>query len=103
MNAFRTSRLLLAALALFALSAPGSAQQTKKEYPVHGKIEAVDEANQKLTVNADKIEGFMEAMTMPYKVDKPDVLKKVKVGDEIKATVTPDLTLHNVQVVAPKK
>ena len=103
MKAIRTSRILVAALAVFALAPTVWAQDTKKEYPVHGKIEAVDQANKKLTVNADKIEGFMEAMTMPYKVDKPDVLKKVKVGDEIKATVTSDMILHNVQVVAPKK
>jgi Cu(I)/Ag(I) efflux system protein CusF len=96
-------RALLTALAIFALATAAPAQQDKKEYPVHGKIEAVDGANKKLTVNADKIEGFMEAMTMAYKIDKPEMLKKIKVGDEIRATVTPDLTLHNVQVVTPKK
>jgi Cu/Ag efflux protein CusF len=103
MKAIRTSHILVAALAVFALAGTAWAQQSKKEYPVHGKIEAVDEANKKVTVNADKIEGFMEAMTMPYKVDKADVLKKVKVGDEINATVTSDMTLHNIKVVAPKK
>lgn len=97
MKAFRTTLVIL------ALAAAGQAQQSKKEYPVHGKVEAVDAEAKKLTVNADKIEGFMEAMSMPYKVDKPEVLKTVKVGDEIKATVTGDMVLHNVQVVAAKK
>jgi len=32
-------------------------------------------------VNGEKLEGWMDAMTMSYPVDKPDVLKKVKVGD----------------------
>ena len=39
-------------------------------------------------------------MTMTYPVDKPDVLKKVKVGDTIMATVYKgDITLHDVQVM----
>jgi Cu/Ag efflux protein CusF len=46
----------------------------------------------------------MGAMTMPYKVDKPDLLSKVKTGDEIEATVyDDDYTLYNLKVVAPAK
>jgi Cu/Ag efflux protein CusF len=40
-------------------------------------------------------------MTMKYKVDDPKILKKVKAGDEITATVYEgDLSLHKVQVAA---
>jgi len=53
-----------------------------------------------LTVNGEKVEGWMDAMTMTYKVDKPDVLKMVKVGDQIMATVYDgDTTLHNVMTM----
>jgi len=46
----------------------------------------------------------MDAMTMSYPVDKPEVLKKVKVGDTIMATVYKgDTTLHNVEVMPPGK
>jgi len=49
------------------------------------------------------VEGYMDAMTMPYKVDKPDLLKNVKVGDQIKATVYDgDYTLYDIHVV-PKQ
>jgi Cu/Ag efflux protein CusF len=46
----------------------------------------------------------MDAMTMNYVPDKEDVLKKVKVGDEITAKVYDGdfRTLHDVQVVPAK-
>jgi len=97
MKAIRT------ALVIFALATAGQAQKSQKEFPVHGKVEAVDEAGKKITLNHDKIEGLMDAMTMAYKVEKAEDVKKLKVGDQITATVTGDYILHKVQVVAPKK
>jgi Cu/Ag efflux protein CusF len=42
----------------------------------------------------------MDAMTMSYKVDDAAVLKKVKAGDEIMATVYDgDMVLHKVMVM----
>lgn len=71
-----------------------------------GRVVAVSESTGKLTVNHGNIEGWMGAMTMPYAVDKPEVLKRIKVADQIKANVYDgDYTLHDVEVVppAPKK
>ncbi len=82
------------AAACLGQNAPG-----KKSYTFHGKVEAVSADG--LTVNGEKVEGWMDAMTMKYKVDDPKVLKKVKAGDEITATVYEgDLSLHKVQVAA---
>lgn len=74
---------------------------TKKEHVFKGKVEKVDVANKSLTVNGQKVEGWMDAMTMNYSPDKEDVLKKVKVGDEITAKVYDGdfRTLHDVQIV----
>src|SRR3978361_1442060 len=106
-KALRVFSVLVVAVCL--ATSVASAQQSKKEYALRGKVEALDEIGNRLTVNHEKIEGFMDAMTMSYKVDNPDVFKKVKPGDQIEATLSAsDLTLHNIRVIsagtsAPKK
>src|SRR5579863_7368793 len=96
-------RILAVALGVGCLLAVNSSAQDKakgkaKSYTFHGKVEAVTDKG--LTVNGEKVEGWMDAMTMTYPVDKPDVLKKVKVGDTIMATVYKgDTKLYNVEVM----
>jgi Cu/Ag efflux protein CusF len=77
------------------------AQQTgKKEHAFRGKIEKVDPKAKTLVVNGEKVEGWMGAMTMSYGVDKPEILSKVKAGDQITAKVYDGdfSTLHDVQL-----
>jgi hypothetical protein len=99
--------ILAAVLALSCLFAVTGFAQEKakgkaKSFMFHGKVEAVTATG--LTINGEKVEGWMDAMTMSYKVDKPEVLKKVKVGDRIMATVYDgDMVLHNVEVMPPDK
>src|ERR1700691_5630685 len=92
---------VVAGLALMmAVASMAQAPAGKKALTLHGKVESVSADG--LTVNGEKVEGWMDAMTMKYKVDDPKVLKKVKAGDEITATVYEgDLSLHKVQV-SPK-
>ena len=72
---------------------------SKKTYTFRGKVVAVKESARSLTVNGEEIKGWMGAMTMDYKVDDPAILKIVKVGDQISATVYDgDYILHKVQV-----
>jgi Cu/Ag efflux protein CusF len=93
------TRVLAAALLITALCQA----QAKKSFTFHGKVERVDANGQSLTVNGEKVEGWMDAMTMSYKVDDPGILKKVKPGDQIAATVYEgDTSLHKVRVVPPK-
>lgn len=85
---------------LMAAAGWAQAPAGRKSYTFHGKVEAV--AADGLTVNGEKVEGWMDAMTMKYKVDDPKILKTVKPGDQITATVYQgDMSLHKVQV-APK-
>ena len=65
-----------------------------------GQVQEVSVAAGRLTVSHPRIEGWMDAMTMAYPVDKPEVLKDIKSGDQISATVfNGDMTLHDVKVV----
>jgi protein SCO1/2 len=60
-------------------------QSGSKEFTLHGKVMAKDEAAGELTVKHDDIPGFMPAMTMPYKVHDRSALKEVEPGDTIDA------------------
>ncbi len=42
---------------------------------------------QQIVVEHEKIEGFMEAMTMGYKVEPPSLLHHVKPGDRVRFTI----------------
>lgn len=82
--------------------AQDKAKAKAKSYTFHGKVTGITDKG--LTVNGEKVEGWMEAMTMTYPVDKQDVLKMVKVGDQIMATVYDgDTTLHNVMTMPADK
>ena len=92
-------------LCLFLSTAIAQQNAGKKQYVFHGKVEKVDANAKRLTVANDKVEGWMGAMTMAYRVDKEEVLKTLKAGDQITATVYDGdfATLYNVKVDAPKK
>jgi len=95
----------LAALAvsLCVLMSPIQAQPTgKKEFTFRGKVEQVDASARRLTVSNERIEGWMDAMTMLYRVDNPEVLTRLKRGDQIKAKVYEgDITLYEIEVIPP--
>ena len=89
---------------MLALTVAGFSQDTakapaKKSYVFRGKVESVDAAHKTISVANEKIDGWMDAMIMPYSVDKPElVLKQFKPGDMIEATVYDgDFTLHEVR------
>jgi mono/diheme cytochrome c family protein len=66
---------------------PTSATHLPRSVTGEGKVIAVVPANQQLVVEHGEIKGFMEAMTMGYKVDPPSLLAKLKAGDNVRFTI----------------
>ncbi|GAC1437105.1 MAG: hypothetical protein NVSMB62_30090 [Acidobacteriaceae bacterium] len=65
-----------------------------------GKVEAVDAKERTLTVNHQKVDGWMDAMTMAYPVHEEKTIQTVKPGDRIQAKVyDDDYSLYDVKVV----
>jgi Cu/Ag efflux protein CusF len=94
--------VLVLALACLTASFALAQETAKKSYVFKGKVESVGPRT--VTVANEKIEGWMDAMTMAYPVDKPEILKTIKAGDQITATVYDgDSMLHDVHVVPPTK
>jgi Cu/Ag efflux protein CusF len=64
---------------------PGQTEQ--KRIVADGKVVAtVPNANQ-IVVEHGEIKGFMEAMTMGYRVDPPSLLQGLKFGDKVRFTI----------------
>lgn len=56
-------------------------------YEATGTPRKIDMARGEITIEHEKIEGFMEAMTMPFKVADPAMLKQVTVGKPVRFTL----------------
>ena len=97
--------VLCALVFSIALSAQAKPPAGSKDHAFKGKVEKVDLKTKMVTVNNENVPGWMNSMTMVYKVDKEAVLKDLKPGDQITATVYDgDLqTLYNVKLAPPKK
>ncbi len=86
-----------------------SASQNFKVYKLRGKVVSTDAAKGEVTLNHEAIPGFMEAMTMPYKLKDASILSELHPGDVITADVLvsqdpdADVLLDHIVVVAQAK
>ena len=55
-----------------------------------GKVIALVPESQEIVVDHEEIKGFMDAMTMGYKVTPTSLLKTVKPGDKVRFTIDTD-------------
>jgi protein SCO1/2 len=58
-----------------------------KVYKLRGKVVTSNPATGEVTLNHEAIPGFMDAMTMPYKLKEPSILSELHTGDVITSDV----------------
>jgi len=87
---FRIAILAVCLLPVIALVPAGCASkhaEPSQRFHLHGKIVSVNSADGYAEIDHDAIPGFMDAMTMSYRVPDARVLASLKAGDEITADV----------------
>jgi protein SCO1/2 len=65
--------------------AENDASSTSKVYRLRGKVVATNSASGEAMLDHEAIPGFMDAMTMPYKLKDPSILGELHPGDVITA------------------
>ncbi|MCU1271988.1 MAG: Cytochrome oxidase biosis protein Sco1/SenC/PrrC, putative copper metallochaperone [Acidobacteriaceae bacterium] len=66
-------------------AAQRTASVPSKHYHLKGKVVSIDKQGKMLNVDSEPIPGFMDAMTMPYKVKPESELNQLHPGDVIAA------------------
>jgi cytochrome c-type biogenesis protein CcmH/NrfF len=74
-------------LSLSSCTASQPVSASEKRYQLHGQIVRLDPSGHLAVIKGDKIEGWMEAMTMEYPVKDNNEYQKLHPGDQITATV----------------
>ena len=80
-----------------------------KEYPLEGEVRKVDPEARELQIRHEAIEGFMPAMTMPFRMPEGTDFSEFRVGDYVegklrvrsKGGVTEDYELTVLEVSKP--
>lgn len=71
----------------FLSSASAQSAHQYRYYCGKGVIVSIDEDRSGVTLKHQRIDGFMEAMTMHFKTEEPSVLDDVKAGDAVRFTL----------------
>ncbi|MDI1482504.1 copper-binding protein [Polyangium sp. y55x31] len=74
-------------------------------YSTRGKVRAIGEKKDNITIAHEDIPGYMKAMTMMFEVAKPELLRDVKVGDDVSFTFSDRdgrLFVESISPAAPK-
>src|SRR5271157_3131151 len=80
-----------------------------KEFTLVGEVKKVEKETREITIRHEQIAGFMEAMTMPFRIDDQAVLDEVRLGDQVEGKLqvqqengqTKDYRLVDLRVVKP--
>ena len=61
--------------------------KSQQTFMGEGKVVAVVPSSSQIVVDHGAIKGFMDAMTMGYRIDPPSLLGSLKAGDQIRFTI----------------
>ena len=99
----RLSRFAFIATVVVTLSATACSQPAaRREYRLQGQVLSVAADGKEATIKHEEVAGFMQAMTMPYKVRDAKEFEGLKPGDLLTATlvvVSNDAYLQDVRKV----
>ena len=79
--------LVLALVTTFPIACRPRATGPEQRYPIKGKVVNVDKRGSVVTVAHESITGYMEAMTMPFKLKDSSLLDVMADGDRLQATL----------------
>jgi Cu/Ag efflux protein CusF len=77
---------------------PPAKAEANKKVSGEGKVVAVVPGSSQLVIEHGEIKGFMDAMTMGYRVDPPSLLEGLKSGDQVRFTIdVPKKTIVKIE------
>ena len=82
---FKERRILFVLLLMLALLV--ACEKKTKFYQGVGTVEEIDRSHATLQLNHEAIEGYMPAMSMPYKVKDVSLLDTLKTGDRVEFSI----------------
>lgn len=74
-------------LVLVSTTALANCGAPEERYELSGEVVAIDRERGRVSVNHEAIPGFMDAMTMPFRVKDRRLLRVMSPGDDLKATL----------------
>lgn len=79
--------LVLITIVSTAQTACSSRATAEQRYAIKGKVVSVDQRDSTITISHEPIAGYMDAMTMPFKLKDERLLNDLGEGDRIQATL----------------
>ena len=79
--------LVLLSILATAETACSSRATAEQRYPIKGKVVSVDQRESTITISHEAIAGYMDAMTMPFKLKDERLLSDLGEGDRVQATL----------------
>jgi protein SCO1 len=93
-------KIALILLVFTAIQCGGARSEDEKRYPITGKVIAINKTEKTATINHEEIPGYMESMTMEFKVKNDSDLDKMKPADRITGELVITDTSSWIEIMA---